>query len=234
MTLAVRVLGGVCIVGACFLALPPPADTETVKWREVFRKGQVHLVPVGDADGHFIGLAHQRGLALFGSGEVARILVRFTFDGTREKTEYQGYGLYAFKDGSRVFVRFQGHGIKPTEQEGTLSFLRGTGRFKRIEGGAMWTAVPLPPFSSGARKSVSVTANIRCPPADSCPASLPAFVDPDPPPMEGDLSLGGLPGRASLDLLPGALGPKRDDIPTRADPPEAEDPRRDGTNGMDQ
>ena len=233
MTLAVRVLTAACSVGAWSLAHLSPADAETMKWRERFRNTQVHSVPVGDAKDHVIGLGQQRGIALFGGGEGARILVKFTFDGTGETTTYQGYGLYVFKDGSRFYLRFQGGGSTPTEHEGTLSLLRGTGRFKGVEGSGTWTAAPVPPLSFGTRKAVSVTANVRCPPADSCPASFPALGDPDPPPMEGALAWAGPRGRSRLGLLPGALGLVLDDMPSRADP-DAEESTRVGIHGVDQ
>ena len=140
---------------------PAAAKKEKVKTRNVSQITKMHVIKVGDVDGHIIAVYERRGLAFFVDGEVGTYLNRGMFDMTKGKGTAQGYVTHTFEDGSTTNSTWQGT-IAPREgkrltAEGTYTYIGGSGRFEGIEGGGSWTAKSFTPYSKEETKSDLIT-----------------------------------------------------------------------------
>lgn len=149
-----RVLATVCVVvlvTSCAgpRASEPPRPTVKLKWRETFRATENHSRPIGGLAGRAIGVMEQRGLAFFERDEVATLALWTTYETTDTNATFRGYAQYTFKDSSSIVALLEGSGAVPGAQKGTLTFLRGTGRFMGIEGNATFTAIAVTTSDAG-------------------------------------------------------------------------------------
>lgn len=133
---------------------------ETVEtWREVLHTTTHHVLSVGNANGHTIGVMEQQGLALF-ERDVATLAVKWTYEQKADQLTFKGYALYTFADGATRTATVTGKGSRPGKQEGSLIFTQGSGRFNGIAGKGRWTAVT---FSTDSQDThVEVTASHTC------------------------------------------------------------------------
>ena len=161
----ITILGviGLFIIAAWLLvpATPAVAKTEKVKTRNVSQITKMHVIKVGDVDGHIIAVYERRGLAFLADGEVGTYLNRGMFDITKGKGTAQGYVTHTFEDGSTTTSTWQGT-IAPQEGkrltgEGTFTYTRGSGRFEGIKGGGAWTAKSFTPYTKEESKSDLIT-----------------------------------------------------------------------------
>ena len=119
------------------------AQDKKLSWRAVTHNNEVQFIKVGDVDGHIMGVAKFRGLAFFDDGEVGGTGYTVNFDYTNGSGPFNGHATLAFKDGSRIWLRFEGNSVKgddgvtrfggeytPTFGEGTYEGVKGTGEFK--------------------------------------------------------------------------------------------------------
>lgn len=160
---AISELLSILLIAACLLlfSMPAIAKTEKVKGRNVSQITKMHVIKVGDVDGHIIAVYERRGLAFFVDGEVGTYLNRAMFDMTKGKGTAQGYVTHTFEDGSTTNSTWQGT-IAPREgkrltAEGTFKYIGGSGRFEGIEGGGSWTAKSFTPYSKEETKSDLIT-----------------------------------------------------------------------------
>ena len=161
----ITVLGviGILFIAVWLLVLATPAiaKKEKIKTRNVSQITKMHVIAVGDVDGHIIAVYERRGLAFLVDGEVGTYLNRGMFDLTKGKGTAQGYVTHTFEDGSTTNSTWQGT-IAPREgkrltAEGTFTYIGGSGRFEGIEGGGSWTAKSFTPYSKEETKSDLIT-----------------------------------------------------------------------------
>jgi len=144
---------GILIIAALLLvpATQARAKSEKVEGRAITQITKMHVIKVGDVDGHVIGAFERRGLG-FINGEVTTYLNRGMFDYIKGKGTAEGYTTYTFEDGSTTVAKFQGT-VTPTKDKrstakGTYSYIGGSGRFEGIKGGGSWTVMRYTPYTA--------------------------------------------------------------------------------------
>lgn len=102
-------------------------------------------LPVGDEEGHVIGLAKGEGQAVLSSGETAKYANVSTFDSRRGQGGFsEGYTRFTFADGSEIFFYWTArisagqNGLSTSSGEGVI--VKGSGRFAGIEGTSAFTS----------------------------------------------------------------------------------------------
>jgi hypothetical protein len=141
---------------------------ETLKWRQVHRVVKVEAIQVEDVPGHIIGVAENRGLALFENGEVATVVNKDMVDYLKGSGPHQVYSLYAFEDGSTFALKRQGMTKadatgKTSWIEGKGIFTQGTGRFEGVQGEVTYQGKRLTPLGEGADAYLDFTATYTVP-----------------------------------------------------------------------
>jgi hypothetical protein len=137
------------------IALPlAGAGTITEKGRDVFHYVKVEVTKVGDVDGHVIGIAEGKGLEFVeGSGDVGNYSMKVMFDYRNGAGLFQGYSMITFGDGSTLTTQYEGtttpHPSGVSTWGGTVSLVRGTGRFEGIQGTASFTGKRVAPLTPG-------------------------------------------------------------------------------------
>jgi hypothetical protein len=149
---------GIFFIAALLLmpATQASAKKEKFKARSFSQITKMHVIKVGDVEGHIIAVYERRGLALV-DGEVTTFLNRAMLDMTKGKGTAEGYVTYTFEDGSTTVSKFQGT-LAPSEgktltAEGTFIFIGGSGRFEGIKGDGKWTAKSYTPYTKEETKS---------------------------------------------------------------------------------
>ena len=61
----------VFVIGICLLGSVPQANAETLNCKTFSHVTKSEMVPVGDVEGHFIGVLVREGVTVFGNGEWA-------------------------------------------------------------------------------------------------------------------------------------------------------------------
>ena len=134
----VWVLFGILVISAWVLGSAIQAGAETMKCRTATVATTDERIPVGDAEGHELGLQILRGLAFFENGEIAKLRVHSIFDVGPGGGQSINYMFYTFEDGSTIVVRTPR--LMVADKPGTFSaqmpgeLIKGTGRFEGIKG----------------------------------------------------------------------------------------------------
>jgi hypothetical protein len=109
-------------------------------------------LPVGDEDGHVIGIQHREGNAVFNNGETVKYSFVGNFDIPNGKEgKANGYTKLDFEDGSLIMLSWTSklpwaNGELPSNKgQGTI--IKGTGRFKGIKGTSVFSGRQLQPAS---------------------------------------------------------------------------------------
>ncbi len=130
------------------------AETITEKGRDVFHYVKVEVIKVGDVDGHITGIAEAKGLEFDeSSGQVANYSNKPMFDYINGSGPFQGYSISTFEDGSTLITKYEGTttalpgGV--STWKGTVSSMKGTGRFEGIQGTASFTGKRMAPLTPG-------------------------------------------------------------------------------------
>ena len=134
-------------------------------------------LPVGDEEGHVLGVHILEGLAFLENGEIAKVKVASVYENVKGKTvQSMGYDTFTFEDGSTMVARFQR--LLVSDQGGSFSakssieLVKGTGRFEGIKGTASATGRNFLPRKDEALKitnDVTITYTllpIPCLPSD--------------------------------------------------------------------
>lgn len=129
------------------------AETIKEKARIVYHMTKVEVIPVGDVPGHITAVADARGLTFIENGEVATFANKIMFDVTNGSGPHWAYSVTTFPDGSTRVWKAQGTTTAlPSEEstfEGTITFIKGTGRSEGIQGGGTYTGKRLAPLAPG-------------------------------------------------------------------------------------
>ena len=100
-------------------------------------------LPVGDEEGHVIGLQKRDGDVVFAGGENAKYLNIYTLDFRRGKGgSATGYSKFIFEDNSSILCSWTAdipvrNGMFSKQGQGTI--VKGTGRFENIAGTVTFT-----------------------------------------------------------------------------------------------
>ena len=136
---SMRVLFGILVISAWVLGSAIQARAETMNYRSYSYVLKVEDVPVGDVEGHTVGLVMRNAFYVFESGEVATtnsVATRDLVNGVGSTVQYTTIN---FTDGSTIIIRSQGRGsgtatAAQASGELTSEILKGTGRFEGIKG----------------------------------------------------------------------------------------------------
>jgi hypothetical protein len=117
---------------------PASADQRTLAYQVVVHATETHALPVPGQDGHEIGVAAFRGLAIFDDGRIANHWYSGSFDFVDGGGQFHGYMLWAFEGGSELRAAYRGQ-ANPIEGggitfEGTHSDVTGTGGYDGVTG----------------------------------------------------------------------------------------------------
>ncbi|MDJ0950651.1 MAG: hypothetical protein QNJ94_17195 [Alphaproteobacteria bacterium] len=128
------------------------AEEQVLKFRLVTHSVEMKVIPASKAEGHIIGVANSRGVAIFEDGRIADKSFTSSFDFTKGLGPYHGYSTYTFEDGSTIRARFDG-GAETTPDgrvsRGEYSELTGTGQYEGVMGTG-WFQSKFVPWEQGA------------------------------------------------------------------------------------
>jgi hypothetical protein len=136
---SIWVLFGILVISAWVLGLALQAVAETMNYKSYSYVLKSEDVPVGDVEGHTVGIVLRRAFYVFESGEVATtnsVATRDLVNGVGRTVQYTTIN---FTDGSTIIIKSQGRGsgtaTAPQASGGlTSEILKGTGRFEGIKG----------------------------------------------------------------------------------------------------
>ena len=137
---------GVLALAVWLLGAAAPVNAETMKCRTAGWVKVGEGVPVGDVEGHEVGVTLRVGMAFCDNGEIANFTAVSSWNSPPTSMEALGYGVWKFADGSTIATKFQQSGVSSTdpnygsESQGTGEILLGTGRFAGITGSTSFTA----------------------------------------------------------------------------------------------
>jgi hypothetical protein len=153
---------------AALAAAPALAADDLGSGRRVQGTLSVETVPVGDTDGHVIGVVAFSGLTFFAGGAIAPHPNVSTFDLTDGAGPHQGYVVHRFDDGSTSTEHYQGAvRIDATTGrsvvEGSFTCTGGTGRFAGLQGSGTYRGERLGDLATGAYVYIDFTGSCTVP-----------------------------------------------------------------------
>lgn len=119
------------------------ALAEKMNFKIVSMVEKIETVKVSGLEGGVLGVLDRKGLSFFENGDVVTTSCRSIFD-TRKG--FQGYSTLVFDDGSTVVVSWQGPVTKAVpgsayrQYSAPFTFIKGTGRYKGINGSGSFSA----------------------------------------------------------------------------------------------
>ena len=143
------VLFGVLVISSFVLASVIQAGAETLKFKVYTYATKAESVPVGDVEGHTLGLNTRRAFLVFENGEVATQSSVITTDRIKGSGPSLQYSTITFSDGSTIIIKSQNMGTGTASgaratAEMTREIIKGTGRFEGIKGTGTTTNKFLP------------------------------------------------------------------------------------------
>lgn len=132
------------------IGVTPQVVAETLTYKFFFPTTQREMLPIGDVDGHGVGLIVRQGAVFLENGEMAWGKAVVLFDMIKGAGSFDQYSTLTFQDGSTIITRTKGTteatpaGV-PTEAKWTGEIIKGTGRFEGIKGTGASRAKQLPP-----------------------------------------------------------------------------------------
>lgn len=133
------ILFGIFVISVWILGSAIQVGAETMNYRSYSYVLRAEDVPVGDVEGHTVGLSIRKAFYVFESGEVATtnsVATRDLIKGTGSSVQYT---TITFADGSTIIIKSQGMGggtSSSPQASGALTsdIIKGTGRFEGIKG----------------------------------------------------------------------------------------------------
>jgi hypothetical protein len=130
----------VSLVVCCWLvaAGEARAQAQVLDFQVVAHTTAVHSLPIPGRDGHEIGVAAFRGLAIFPGDQIASHWYSGNFDFVKGSGRIAGYALWQFEDGSRIEATYSGEA--KAAADGGITFtaqykdIVGTGRYAGMRG----------------------------------------------------------------------------------------------------
>jgi len=132
---SLRVLVGICVISACVLGSGMQARAETLHYKFYTWSIKGERVPVGDVDGHTLGISVRGAFFVLDNGEVATVNTVLTNDYVNGVGPFMQYSTIKFPDGSTIMYKSQGTmGAGAASGAFTSEIIKGTGRFEGIKG----------------------------------------------------------------------------------------------------
>jgi len=133
------VLIGIFVFSASTLGFAAQVGAETMNYKSYSYVLKAEDVPVGDVEGHTVGLVMRRAFYVFENGEVATTNSVATRDLIKGAGPSVQYTTITFADGSTITIKSHGMGggtaAAPRASGGlTSEIIKGTGRFEGIKG----------------------------------------------------------------------------------------------------
>ena len=119
------------------------ANAETMKFKIYNWQTKIEDIPVGDAEGHSVGVELRSAFYVFENGELANTKIVSSYDLVKAAGAYKNYITMNFEDGSIIIVKSEGMvGVPSAEFKSEI--IKGTGRFQGIKGTGTSKAKYLP------------------------------------------------------------------------------------------
>ena len=141
---------GILVVVVWLLGPVTQALAETMKYKFLGNVTKREDVPIGDVEGHLVGLTVIDGVAVFENGEMAPFKGIVAFDIIKGVGSFDKYTTITFGDGSKIISKLRGTtGVTSGETASSAALagelIKGTGRFEGIKGTATTSLRILPP-----------------------------------------------------------------------------------------
>ena len=150
---------GILLIAAWLLVPATPAMAKKVKFKckIVTQITKIHVIKVGDVEGHIIAISQRRGLRFSDEGEVGSYVNWVRSDTIKGKGTHVGYNRITYEDGSTTVAKFEGTSA-PLEGrrytgKGTFTYIGGSGRFEGIKGSGSYTYKTITPYTKDETKS---------------------------------------------------------------------------------
>jgi len=101
-------------------------------------------VKVGDVEGHNLYLFEAKAIVFNEKWGVGLVTVTGTTDDINGEWKGGGYDQYTYPDGSTITEKWEGKG-GASGGNGTLTAIKGTGKFEGIQGRGTWKSYPVGP-----------------------------------------------------------------------------------------
>ena len=136
---SILLLFGILMISAWVLGSAIQVGAETMNYKFYTWVIKRESVPVGDVEGHTVGLVVRGAFYVFENGEIATINHVATNDLVKGSGSFMQYVTINFGDGSTIIIKSQGMHTgtsvaAPTSGEWTSEIVKGTGRFEGIKG----------------------------------------------------------------------------------------------------
>jgi len=164
-TKSLRSLVGLGVISVWVLGSALPGVAETLNYKFYTWVSKAERVPIGDVEGHLVGVVVRDSFNVFDSGEVATTTSVITNDFVRGAGPFIQYSTIKFSDGSTIMWKSQGT-IGAGAGAYTSEITKGTGRFDGIKGTQSGTAkyLPVEPGEAGAKGYGEGTITYTLPP----------------------------------------------------------------------
>ena len=152
-----------------FVGVPPAAaEAAEQSWggHMVTTVVRFEVVPVGDAEGHSVGLYEHRGAIVHEDGRIGQLVARGTFDFVRGVASYRGYMVIDYEDGARAFGETRGTydatGARATDR-GRMTFTGGEAGLEELRGEGSYEGRALAPVDDGGTLYYTWSATVELP-----------------------------------------------------------------------
>lgn len=164
ITLAVVICAALSLLSSAVPASAKSSAILTVEASSQIVSSQ--WLAAGDENGHVIGLQQREGTGTFSNGETARYSTVSTFDSYRSKNgTSKGYSTFTFSDGSTIILSWTADIIRKPDglstNHGKGVIIKGSGRFKGIEGGSTFSGRQLKSVADDPKQTASQSATIN-------------------------------------------------------------------------
>ncbi len=157
---------GVGVIVVCVLGQVLPSGAEELHYKFYTWMIKDESVPVGDVEGHTVGLATRGAFYVFDNGEIATMKQVSTADFIKGAGPFMQYVTITFPDGATITWKSQGTRVDSGAGGWTSEILKGTGRFEGIKGtqSAKAKYLPIEPGDAGAKGYGEGTITYTLPP----------------------------------------------------------------------
>jgi hypothetical protein len=137
------VLFGILVISTWVLGSAIPAGAETMNYKFYTWVIKVENVPIGDVEGHTMGVTVRNAFYVFENGEVATANAVAIGDTIKGAGQFTMYVTIIFADGSTIIRKDQGT-VGREAGSWSSEITKGTGRFEGIKGTHVAKAKYLP------------------------------------------------------------------------------------------
>jgi hypothetical protein len=130
-------------ISAWVLGSAVQVGAETMNYKFYTYVIKSEAVPVGDVEGHVVGIEVRRSFSVYENGEVATADTVVTADTVKGAGQFMQYVTVNFKDGSTIIYKSQGT-VGGASGGWKSEIIKGTGRFEGITGTQSGKATYLP------------------------------------------------------------------------------------------